>query len=89
MDEQLSTDPDNNFVYISFFIFVPYDISRQACLSWGALSGVGPLQVTSDVGHDEALVCPPAKTAGGGEAGRGSRQARMSDLVDSGTAEVK
>ena len=87
MDEQLSTDPDNNFVYISFFIFVPYDISRQACLSWGAMSG--PLQVTSDVGHDEALVCPPAKTAGGGEAGRRSRQARMSDLVDSGTAEVK
>ena len=87
MDEQLSTDPDNNFVYISFFIFVPYDISRQACLSWGAMSG--PLQVTSDVGHDEALVCPPAKTAGGEEAGRGSRQARMSDLVDSGTAEVK
>ena len=30
-----------------------------------------------------------AKTAGGGEAGRGSRQARMSDLVDSSTAEVK
>ena len=76
------------YTFLSSFC-VPFDVSRQACLSLGAMSGVGPLQVTSDVGHDEALVCPPAKTAGGGEAGRGSRQARMSDLVDSGTAEVK